>query len=80
MLHIIEGRSGYGKTRYIWQNIFDQNILDQNSFDTVSGEKNIIMLVPEQFSFEAEKLFCEIQKNKTSLQRAPEYTNRLFSR
>lgn len=51
MLHIIKGRSGYGKTTYIWNHIF-QNL---------KSDEKIIVLVPEQFSFETEKLFCKFQ-------------------
>lgn len=51
MLHVIKGRSGYGKTRYIWNHIFEN----------LKSDEKIIVLVPEQFSFEAEKLFCKFQ-------------------
>lgn len=54
MLHIIKGLSGYGKTHYVWNSIYGNKC----------ENKKIIVLVPEQFSFESEKIFCEIQNNK----------------
>lgn len=57
MIHIIEGLSGYGKTSYIWQDIF------KKFSENLSKNKKILILVPEQFSFESEKMLCELQKN-----------------
>lgn len=46
MLHFILGRAGYGKTEYVFSSI--KRLID-------SGEKNILLITPEQFSFIAER-------------------------
>lgn len=53
MLHIIKGLPGYGKTHYVWNDIYENK-----------SKEKIIVLVPEQFSFESEKIFCKLQSNK----------------
>ena len=58
MLQIIQGLSGYGKTHFVWNHIWEKNCHGKNSFD-----KKIMVLVPEQFSFEAEKMLCEKIRN-----------------
>ena len=51
MLRFILGKSGSGKTAYIYEQISDR---------VKSGESDIIMLIPDQSSFETEKDFLEI--------------------
>lgn len=51
MLRFIIGRSGTGKTTYI------QNILSKLS---INGNQKLMMIVPDQSSFETEKIFYEI--------------------
>ena len=46
MLRFILGKSGSGKTAYIYEQISDR---------VKSGESDIIMLIPDQSSFETEK-------------------------
>ncbi len=57
MLQFILGRSGFGKTSFIYNKI-KENVL--------SGEKGIIMLVPDQSTFETEKALLEILGAKGS--------------
>lgn len=57
MLRIIMGRSGSGKTRYV------QNML--SAFAKKSDEK-LMMIVPEQLSFETEKSFLNLLGPKES--------------
>lgn len=51
MLQFILGKNGVGKTTLIYNKIQEL---------TESGEKNILMLVPDQISFETEKDFLEL--------------------
>ena len=46
MLKLILGRSGYGKTEYVFSRI--RELVNQ-------GNDNILLITPEQFSLEAEK-------------------------
>lgn len=46
MLKLVFGRSGYGKTEYVFNEI---------EAKVASGENNIILITPEQFSFAAER-------------------------
>lgn len=46
MLQLVLGRAGSGKTEYVFQSI--KKLVD-------SGEKNLLLIVPEQFSFVSEK-------------------------
>ena len=47
MLHLIFGMAGAGKTTLLYERIAD----------CVSGGGRAILLVPEQYSFESERLF-----------------------
>lgn len=47
MLHLLIGRSGSGKTRYILERLREQ---------IAAGQRKIIWLVPEQHSFESERM------------------------
>lgn len=57
MLQFILGRSGFGKTSYIYNKIKDM---------VSSGEDKIIMLVPDQSTFETEKSLFELLGAKNS--------------
>lgn len=58
MLHLVLGRSGYGKTTFIRQKIKEKTLLGERA----------ILIVPEQFSFESERaLYFELGA-KSSLQ------------
>ncbi len=46
MLQLVLGRAGSGKTEYVFQSI--KKLVD-------SGERNLLLIVPEQFSFVSEK-------------------------
>ena len=50
MLHLILGRSGSGKTQYIRSLLRDL---------AKQGARDMILLVPEQFSFESERSMLE---------------------
>ena len=51
MLHLILGRSGSGKTQYIRSLLRDL---------AKQGARDMILLVPEQFSFESERSMLEL--------------------
>ncbi len=51
MLQFILGRSGFGKTAYIYNQIKDR---------VEQGDSQILMLIPDQSSFETEKDFLEL--------------------
>ena len=57
MLQFILGRSGFGKTSYIYNKIKDM---------VLSGGEKIIMLVPDQSTFETEKSLFELLGAKDS--------------
>ncbi len=57
MLQFILGRSGFGKTSYIYNKIKDM---------VLSGSDKIIMLVPDQSTFETEKTLFELLGAKNS--------------
>ncbi len=70
MLQIIEGLSGYGKTQFIWRHILNghgNNNCNDIGYQDMSGigknSKKVMVLVPEQFSFEAEKMLCDYISN-----------------
>lgn len=50
MLQFVLGRAGYGKTEYVFSSI--KKLVD-------SGEENILLITPEQFSFIAERQLLE---------------------
>lgn len=50
MLRFILGKSGSGKTEYIYEQIAEK---------TDNGEENIVMLIPDQSSFETEKALLQ---------------------
>ena len=50
MLQLVLGRAGYGKTEYVFSAI--KSLVD-------SGKKDIILIVPEQFSFVSERRLLE---------------------
>ena len=50
MLHFILGRAGSGKTKYVRKMLSEK---------LNNGEKDLLLLVPEQFSFESEKMMLE---------------------
>lgn len=50
MLKMVFGRSGYGKTEYVFNNI--KKLVEQ-------GKKNILLLTPEQYSFISERRLLE---------------------
>lgn len=56
MLQFILGRSGFGKTSYIYGKIKEM---------VLSGNDKIIMLVPDQSTFETEKALFELLGRKT---------------
>jgi len=59
MLQLVLGRAGCGKTEYVFRNI--HTLID-------SGEKNVLLLTPEQFSFEAERrLLSELKESRVNL-------------
>ena len=51
MLQFILGRSGSGKTEYLRRALSDR---------ALAGDQNCLMLVPEQYSFEAEKAMLKL--------------------
>ena len=56
MLQLILGRAGYGKTEYVFSKI--KSLVE-------SGEKDILLLVPEQFSFVSERrLLTDLKEDK----------------
>ncbi len=57
MLQFILGRSGFGKTSYIYEKIKEM---------VLSGNDKIIMLVPDQSTFETEKALFELLGAKNS--------------
>ena len=46
MLRLILGRAGSGKTEYVRQMLCDK---------LLAGERDLLLIVPEQFSFETER-------------------------
>ncbi|MBQ7596308.1 MAG: hypothetical protein IJU45_06560, partial [Clostridia bacterium] len=58
MLQLVLGRAGYGKTEYVFSKI--KSLVD-------SGEKDILLLVPEQFSFVSERrLLTDLGEDKVN--------------
>ncbi|MBQ7203554.1 MAG: PD-(D/E)XK nuclease family protein [Eubacterium sp.] len=58
MLQLILGRAGYGKTEYVFTKI--KELVD-------SGNKDIILLVPEQFSYSSERrLLSDLGANRVN--------------
>ena len=58
MLQLVLGRSGFGKTEFVFDNIKKL---------TENGEKNILLITPEQFSFVAERrLLCDLRESGIS--------------
>lgn len=58
MLQLVLGRAGTGKTEYVFQSI--KRLID-------SGEKNVLLIVPEQFSFVSEKrLLTDLGESKVN--------------
>ena len=58
MLQLVLGRSGFGKTEFVFDNIKKL---------TENGEKNILLITPEQFSFVAERrLLCDLGESGIS--------------
>lgn len=51
MLQLILGRAGYGKSKYVFDSI--KALVD-------SGEERILLISPEQFSFEAERTLLKV--------------------
>lgn len=58
MLKIITGRAGSGKTAEIYRHINEL---------ALSGQDGTVLIVPEQFSHEAERELCRVCGNKISL-------------
>lgn len=58
MLQLVLGRAGYGKTEYVFSTI--KSLVE-------SGEKDILLLVPEQFSFVSERrLLTDLGEDKVN--------------
>lgn len=59
MLQLVLGRAGYGKTEYVFRSI--KSLVD-------SGEKNIMLITPEQFSFVSERrLLSDLGESRVNL-------------
>ena len=59
MLQLVLGRAGYGKTEYVFRKI--KEFVD-------SGEKDILLLIPEQFSFVSEgRLLRDLGEDRINL-------------
>ncbi|MBR4744923.1 MAG: PD-(D/E)XK nuclease family protein [Oscillospiraceae bacterium] len=70
-LRIVTGRGGSGKTAYILNEIRER---------MEAGETGLILLVPDQFSHEAERLLCEACGDRVSLHAEVLSFPRLFYR
>lgn len=58
MIHFVTGRAGSGKTQYV------RNILNEY---VIAGKSNMILIVPEQFSFESERYILNTLGPKDAL-------------
>ena len=61
MLRFVFGRNGSGKTEYV-RKLLSEKLL--------AGEKGLILIVPEQFSFETERAMLEKVGPKNMLRHA----------
>ena len=70
-LRLVTGRAGSGKTAFQ---------LDEIKARVEAGETGLILLVPDQFSYEAERLLCETCGDRVSLHAEVLSFKRLFHR
>ena len=70
-LRLVTGRAGSGKTAFM---------LDEIRERMAAGETGLILLVPDQFSYEAERLLCETCGDGVSLHAEVLSFKRLFHR